>query len=153
MLAEAAEQHQQVKAASSPPLSPSLHQVHLYNKFLNRLERWGHANLMKFNQAKCKVPQLGHGNPQHKYRAGREWTESSPEEKGVGGREARHEPATCAGSPESPPHPGLHPQQGEWGILPLCSALGRPHLEHCVQLWSPQHKKDMDLLEEVQRRP
>jgi len=37
-------------------------------------------------------------------------------------------------------------------ILPLCWALGTPHPESCIQLWSPQHGKDMELLEWVQRR-
>jgi len=37
-------------------------------------------------------------------------------------------------------------------IPPLCSTLVRFHLESCIQLWSPQHRKDMDRLERVQRR-
>ena len=36
-------------------------------------------------------------------------------------------------------------------ILPLCSALLRPHLEYCIQMWS-QYRRDMDLLEHIQKR-
>jgi len=32
-------------------------------------------------------------------------------------------------------------------VLPLYSALVRPRLESCIQLWSHQYRKDMDLLE------
>ena len=35
--------------------------------------------------------------------------------------------------------------------VPLCKALVRPHLEYCIQTWSPYLRKYMDMLDKKYR--
>ncbi|GAB0192650.1 mitochondrial enolase superfamily member 1 [Grus japonensis] len=123
---------------------------------LDRLEEWAHVNLMKVNKAKCKLLHMGWGDPQYQYRLGDELVESSPADKNVGipvdekldmcrqcvlAAKKAHHILVCIKSSVT--------SRSREGILPLYSALLRPHLEYCAQLWGPQDKRGIDLLELV----
>ncbi|GAB0180030.1 hypothetical protein GRJ2_000468300 [Grus japonensis] len=113
---------------------------------------------MEFNK-KCKVLHLERNNLRHQYMLGAAQLESSLAEKALGVLVDMKLDMSQQCALEAKKVNGILgcvcrnvASRLREVILPLYSALVRPHLEYCVQPWGLQYRRDMDILERVQKR-
>ncbi|CAM4385864.1 unnamed protein product [Lepidochelys olivacea] len=116
---------------------------------LDDLVNWSNSNRMKFNSEKCKVMHLGINNKNFCYKLGMHHLEVTEEEKDLGVLVDHRMTMSCqcdmavkkANAVLGCNRRGISSSDKEV-LIPLYKALVRPHLEYCVQFWSPMFKKD-----------
>ena len=126
---------------------------------IDKLVRWSEKWQMLFNVGKCKCLHTGPGNTGMNYEMGGTILSKTGKEKDLGvtmnANMKVSEQCRIAASK------GNHllgmirrniTYKEKSLIVPLYKAIVRPHLEYCIQAWSPYLRKDIDMLDKIQRR-
>ena len=126
---------------------------------LDQLCRWAEKWQMQFNVEKCKVLHIGSNNNQAMYSLNGSDLCKVNHEKDLGIiisndlKPGKHVSEVVKTANKITGFIGrAFEYKSEKVILTLYNSLVRPHLEYCVQFWSPYYRKDIDKLERVQRK-
>ena len=126
---------------------------------VNTLNSWARTWKMKFNAKKCSVMHFGNRNPQHTYTLGEEQLAASSCEKDLG--------ILIQSNLKSDQHVKKVAQKcyqilGQINrsfkfktpeiMLKLYQTYVTPHMDYGVTVWCPSTQRDIDVLENVQRR-
>ena len=126
---------------------------------LNKLTEWSEKWQMLFNYGKCKCLHTGHGNEDAQYTMGDTVLNTTVKEKDLGltiNADMKVSEQCAIAAAKGNQILGLIRRNIVYKekelIIPLYQTIVRPHLEYCIQAWRPYRKKDIDILERVQRR-
>ena len=126
---------------------------------LNKLTEWYEKWQMLFNYGKCKCLHTGHGNEDAQYTMGDTVLNTTIKEKDLGltiSADMKVSEQCAIAAAKGNQILGLIRRNIVYKekelIIPLYKTIVRPHLEYCIQAWRPYRKKDIDILERVQRR-
>ena len=126
---------------------------------IDRMQSWAEKWQMEFNPDKCEVIHFGRTNLNVDYRVKGRVLKNVEEQRDLGVHIHRSlKVATQVDRAVKKAYGvlafinrGLE-FKNRGVMLQLYRTLVRPHLEYCVQFWSPHYKKDVEALERVQRR-
>ena len=126
---------------------------------IDNLSMWGQEWAMTFNVEKCKVLHIGRKNPCLGYTLNGKNIMEVDKEKDLGilvDSKLKFSEQCAAAARKGNQMLGIIKRNFTFmdkGIfLRLYKGIVRPHLEYAIQAWNPFTRKDIDLLENIQRR-
>lgn len=134
-------------------------EVDILREDLRKNFQWSVDWQMLFNVDKCTVMHFGSKNPQSEYKIGNHILKKSKQERDLGvimdssGKSTEQciMAVKKANAVLGMIRRNIHFKSKDV-IVRLYKALVRPKLEYCIQAWCPYLKKDIDILERVQKR-
>jgi ribonucleases P/MRP protein subunit RPP40 len=126
---------------------------------LQKMFEWSQDWQMLFNTDKCKVIHMGRNNKEVVYKMGSHEIGKSVQEKDLGiiiDKSGKSSEQCIMAAKKANSILGMIKRnikfKSKQVIVKLYKALVRPRLEYCIQVWSPYLRKDINMLERVQRR-